>query len=122
MELVGLFSWVGLQAWEYGYWVWIRNILPQGSQMHAVGLSAVCWAIWRIRNTICFDNKRIKSPIEIVCMMCSFLTYWAGMLKEGLKQQVIQGADAVKMAALSFHKQDGQSCSANEQQLIPFTG
>ena len=55
-------------------------------------------------------------------MMCSFLTYWAGMLKEGLKQQVIQGADAVKMAALSFHKQDGQSGSANEQQLIPFAG
>jgi len=86
------------------YWVWIHNILPQGSQMHAVGLAAVCWAIWRTRNSVCFDKKRIKSPTEIVCMICSFLIYWAGMLNDGLKQQVVQGAEAVKTAALSFHK------------------
>jgi hypothetical protein len=39
------------------YWVWISKILPQGSRMHAVGLSAVCWAIWRTRNAVCFDHK-----------------------------------------------------------------
>jgi len=63
------------------YWIWVHNILPQGSQMHAVGLSAVCWAIWRVRNTVCFDKKRIKTPTEIIFMMCSFLTYWVGMLR-----------------------------------------
>jgi len=39
-------------------------------------------------------------------MICSFLTYWAGLLKEDLKQQVIQGAEMLKTAALFFHKQD----------------
>jgi len=97
-----------------------KKILPHG-------LSAVCWAIWRTRNSVCFDKKRIKSPTEIVCMMCSFLIYWAGMLKDGLKQQVIQGemiqgAKILKMVALSFHKQDVQSQTNDDQQLIPFTG
>ena len=55
-------------------------------------------------------------------MMCSFLTYRAGMLKDSLKQQVIQGAEDVEMAALSFHKQDVQFRSTNEQQLIPYAG
>jgi len=100
------------------YWIWVHNILPQGAQMHAVGLSAVCWAIWRVRNTVCFDKKRIKIPTEIIFMMCSFLTYWVGMLKDDLKQQVIQGAKAVKMVALSFHKQDVQSYSTDDRQLI----
>jgi len=86
--------------------------------MHAVGLSAVCWAIWRVRNAVCFDKKRIKTPTEIIFMTYSFLTYWVGMLKDDLKQQVIQGAKAVKMVALSFHKQDVQSYSTDDRQLI----
>jgi hypothetical protein len=44
------------------------------------------------------------------------------MLKDGPKQQVMQGAEAVKMAALSFHKQDVQSFSTDDRQLIPYTG
>jgi hypothetical protein len=56
------------------YWVWVNKILPHSPQMHAVGLAAVCWAIWRSGNVVCFENKRIKSPTEIVCMICSFLT------------------------------------------------
>ena len=63
----------------YQYWVWIKNSLPNGKSMYAVGLVAICWAIWRVRNTVCFEKKRVKSPSEIVCMMCSFFTYWAGL-------------------------------------------
>jgi hypothetical protein len=71
------------------YWFWIQKILPQSPSLYAVGLAAVIWAIWRTRNAACFDKKRVKSPTEIVCLICSFLTYWAGLLKEGLKEQVI---------------------------------
>ena len=102
------------------YWIWVNNIMPQGHSMHAVGLAAVCWAIWRTRNAVCFDNKKIKSPTEIVCMICSFLTYWAGLLKEDLKNQVSLGAEAIKTAALFFHKQDLKSQPQEENQLVPF--
>jgi hypothetical protein len=51
-----------------------------------------------------------------------FLTYWAGLLKEGLKEQVIQGAEVVKTTALLFHKQDLKSCLQEEHQLVPFVG
>jgi hypothetical protein len=71
------------------YWIWINNILSQCPQMQAVGLAAVCWAVWKTRNVVCFDDRRVKSPTEIICMICSFLTYWAGLLNEDLKQQVI---------------------------------
>ena len=64
------------------------------------GRKFVATQIWRTRNAVCFENKRVKFPIEIICMICSFLTYWAGLLKEDLKPQVLQGAEAVKSAAL----------------------
>ena len=104
------------------FWLWIHKILPQAPNLHAVGLAAVIWAIWRPRNAVCFDKKRVKSPIEIVCLICSFLTYWTGLLKEDLKDQVIQGAEVVKSAALFFHKQDLQARSQEERQLVPFAG
>jgi hypothetical protein len=103
------------------YWVWVNKFLPQSPQMHAIGLAAVCWVIWRARNCV-FEGTRIKSPTEIVCMICSFLSYWAGLLKEGLKDQVIQGADAVKTVALFFHKQSQQACAREEHQLVPYVG
>ena len=55
-------------------------------------------------------------------MICSFLTYWAGLLKDNLKQQVVQGAEAVKTAALFFHRQDVQMQAQDERQLIPYVG
>jgi hypothetical protein len=39
------------------YWLWVQGILPPAPNMHTVGLAAVCWAIWRTRNSVCFENK-----------------------------------------------------------------
>jgi hypothetical protein len=39
----------------------------------------------------------------------SFLTYWAGLLKEDLGQQVTRGAEAVKTVVLLFHRQEMRS-------------
>jgi hypothetical protein len=74
-----------------------------------------------MRNDICFEKKRLKSPTEIICLICSFLTYWTGLLKEDLKDQVSKGAEAVKTTALFFHGQDAKK-SQGGQQIIPFNG
>jgi hypothetical protein len=53
----------------------------------------------------------VKSPTEIICLICSFLIYWAGLLKEELKEQMIQGAKVMKTMTLFFHSQDLKMCS-----------
>jgi hypothetical protein len=53
-------------------------------------------------------------------MICSFLTYWAGLLKEDLKNQVLLGAEVIKKATLFFYKQDLKSQLQEENQLVPF--
>jgi hypothetical protein len=68
-----------------------------------VGLSAVCWALWKTRNAICFDKKRIRSPTEIICLASSFLTFWAGLHNDGNKKLPEEGAKALKEAARAFH-------------------
>jgi len=59
------------------FWMWISSILQHSKQFHMVGLAAICWAIWKARNNICFEKKIIRST-EIVCSVISFLNYWAG--------------------------------------------
>ena len=34
------------------FWVWINWCLPKGNHVYTVGLAAVCWAIWRTRNSV----------------------------------------------------------------------
>ncbi|CAD6267248.1 unnamed protein product [Miscanthus lutarioriparius] len=45
-----------------------------------------------------------------------------GLLKDDMKEQVIQGAELVKKAALSFHNQELQAQSQEGMQLVPFAG
>jgi hypothetical protein len=66
-------------------------------------LSTICWACWKIRNVVYFEKKTIKSPTKIVCLASSFIIYWAGLHKEGEKQVLEAGAEAMKKAAPYFH-------------------
>ena len=45
-------------------------------------IAALCWGIWCLRNKVTFDNYNARSPLEAVFSACSFMLYWAGLLKE----------------------------------------
>jgi hypothetical protein len=54
-------------------------------------------------------------------MICSFIIYWASLLKEeDLEKQVIQGVEAVKTIALFFHNKDMEMQSQDDRQLVPY--
>jgi len=72
-----------------------------------VGLAAVCWMIWRIRTSTCFEGKRIKSPPVIICLICSVLKYWAGGLhNHEFVQRVKKGTEVMQEMALHFHQRE----------------
>jgi hypothetical protein len=73
--------------------------------MFFVGLAAVCWSVWKMRNNVCFEGKWIKSPTKIICLICSTLIYWAGLQKGPVAEQMEQGAEALKRMTLHFHHQ-----------------
>jgi hypothetical protein len=39
----------------------------------SVGCGAVLWAIWRIRNNICFNKKVINDPSGVIFLCCFWL-------------------------------------------------
>ena len=87
------------------FWEWVSRFIPTGRKFHMVGLVAICWALWRARNNIGFENKFVRSPTEVVCLVCSFLTYWAGLQKDDDRALLEAGIATLKATALEFHAQ-----------------
>ena len=79
---------------------------PCGRKIFHAWVAAICWSLWIARNGVCFEKKMIRSPAEIIWSACSFLSYWAGLQKEEDRDQLEEGATALKNAALSFHPQE----------------
>jgi hypothetical protein len=50
------------------------------TNIHIFGLAALCWALWKLRNSACFEKKLVGSLAKIICYACSFFRYWAGLL------------------------------------------
>lgn len=77
-------------------WEWCDRWLPMGKKFHTLGIAAICWAIWKARNSLCFENKLMLNPISIVCHACGLMSYWAGLytgvdreaLEEGVKMML----------------------------------
>ncbi|RCV45768.1 hypothetical protein SETIT_9G479600v2 [Setaria italica] len=80
--------------------------MPQCNRLHMVGLSAVCWALWKSRNSVCLEEKIIRSPTEIICLGSSFLSYWAGLQTPEDKACLEMGAEVMKGTALHFYPQE----------------
>jgi hypothetical protein len=62
---------------------WFHAFLPEGRHVYMVGLAVVCWSIRAMRNKVTFD---MRSPMESVFTMCSFLLYWAGLQTGDIKE------------------------------------
>jgi hypothetical protein len=79
---------------------WFYKFLPGGEGMYMVGLAAMCWSIWTLRNKVTFDGHIVRNPMEPIFIMCAFVLYWAGLQADGIRGQVVQRTgELMKMAA-----------------------
>lgn len=73
--------------------------MPYGGKYHPLGVAAICWAIWKSRNKAVFENKAVKSPLEIICYACALMIFWSGLFAEDEKEQLIEGANTMLRVA-----------------------
>jgi hypothetical protein len=52
-----------------------QNTGPSSYEQSGGGLAAICWPIWKDRNSACFEKKNIKNPVDIIFSACSFMRY-----------------------------------------------
>jgi hypothetical protein len=81
-------------------WNWCEKWLSFGQNFHAIGIAAIYWAIWKTRNSVCFQGKIVTSPITIICYACSLMGYWAGLFGDDEKEKLVAGVDMMLQIAL----------------------
>jgi hypothetical protein len=90
----------------------VAKALPGGSEVYMLGLAAFCWTIWKTRNGVCFEKKRINNPIEILFSTCAFMRYWAGMYLEVTKKMIKAGVNVMMKMAAQILKREAHQAAA----------
>jgi hypothetical protein len=83
-------------------WKWCEKWIPNGKQYYAVGIAAICWSLWKMRNKVCFEGKKLHNPLEIVSHACALMKYWAGLHKDVDKEVLIQGVNTMLKIAVQL--------------------
>jgi hypothetical protein len=76
------------------FW-WFPQFIPASRNTQIAGLAAICWAIWKIRNKACFENKLINTPFDLISYAVVFTNYWAGLHGEKDAEDIRAGADGL---------------------------
>lgn len=75
---------------------------PPLQENSCLGVSAICWAIWKVRNRACFDKKLIKNPVEIVCHAGGLMKHWIGLFAGDDRAALEEGFDTMVKIALEL--------------------
>jgi len=51
------------------YKIWIEHWLPGGRPVYTFCVAAVCWAIWKRRNVVCFEKNHYAILLIFCCML-----------------------------------------------------
>ena len=81
---------------------WLYKFFPDGKQFYMMIIAVICWGIWTLHNKVTFDNHIVRSPLEAVFTACSFLLYWAGLLKEEERAKRQAGVKRLAHAAAAL--------------------
>jgi hypothetical protein len=90
------------------FW-WFPRHIPASRNVQILGVAAICWTIWKLRNRACFEGKLIKSPIELILYATVFMNYWAGLNSVADQENIRRGAGNLVNVAESMHNEGRRS-------------
>jgi exonuclease III len=56
---------------------WLNGVDKQSKDLIRIGVSALCWSIWRCRNDIIFNNKTKFDFLQVLFSMVHWIRLWA---------------------------------------------
>ena len=55
---------------------WVNTFGKDEKSLVMIGVSAICWTIWKLRNSVIFDNNRVNDPCVPVTLFIKNLNDW----------------------------------------------
>lgn len=82
---------------------WLCSFSKSNRNLIIVGCGAVLRALWRSRNEICFSDKMVINPYNILFLCCFWMVSW-NIIQKKAKKMLEAGSNLVRRLAKEFFK------------------
>jgi hypothetical protein len=76
---------------------WLNGVNRQLKGQIRIGVSALCWSIWRCRNEVVFNKKSKFSFMQVIHMMVFWIQLWAFLLPLEQRDAMASGCIRLQM-------------------------
>jgi hypothetical protein len=83
----------------------LANLKKNDKSLMTVGISAMLWTMWKLRNRLVFDNHRVVDPCVPVNLIIKNLHDWCVLQKnQGRIKRMKEGVRQVEQVAVEILK------------------
>ena len=69
---------------------WAKTFGKEERGLVWIGISAICWTIWKLRNSVIFDNNRVNDPCVPVNLLLKNLHDWNLLQKNPIRNKMME--------------------------------
>ena len=70
--------------------IWAKTFGKEERGLVLIGISAICWTIWKLRNSVVFDNNMINDPRVPVNLLLKNLHDWNILQKNTVRSRMME--------------------------------
>jgi len=77
---------------------WLNGIPREFKPLVLLGAAALCWFVWRCKNTVVFDNKR-SFFLQVIYLTTHWLRTWAILQRHTLQDKLVAASHFLEQVA-----------------------
>ena len=81
---------------------WLNGIDKKTKAKIRIGISALCWSIWKCRNNFVFNHTRSLNFLQVIHMVAHWIQLWAFLLPADQQEHLVTGCNRLLMVASDF--------------------
>ncbi|KAF7090147.1 hypothetical protein CFC21_092954 [Triticum aestivum] len=60
--------------------------------------------MWNCRNRATFEQKKLRTPFDVIFSACGYMNYWAGLMEGADRETMQRGAKMLKTNVASMRR------------------
>jgi hypothetical protein len=86
---------------------WLKGVTKKDKGLVRVGVCALLWAIWIVRNDFIFNKKSYPSFLQVIPLVTHWIHMWSYLQPAGQRQDMDTGCNRLATAARDFYSRCG---------------
>jgi hypothetical protein len=81
---------------------WLNGVRKEDKHKIRVGVSALCWSIWRTRNDIIFNKQNGTNFLQVIRRAAHWIQQWVFLLPLEHREGMVTGCNRMLVVAQDF--------------------